>query len=128
MTLDYNCSQPVSANLAEPHSTFTIPIQDTDPVWFYCQQGANTNASHCGKGMVGAINTDQDKFNQFRTSALNIGQALDASNTTFPMIHQVQVSNENGSLIYTPSVTVRYRLRFTMYSWLTHCCAVRQGW
>jgi hypothetical protein len=43
------------------------------------------------------------------------------------MIHQVQVNNENGSLIYTPSVTVRYRLRLTMYSWLTHRCAVRQS-
>jgi hypothetical protein len=122
-----NSSEPVGANLTEPHSTLTIPIQVTDPIWCYCQQDANTNASHCDKGMVGA-NTDQDKFNQFRTSALNIGQALDTSNTISPMIHQVQIGNENGSLIYTPSVTVRYRLRFTMYSWLTYCCAVCQGW
>jgi hypothetical protein len=31
--------------------TYTIPIRDTNPIWFYCSQ-----ARHCQDGMVGVIN------------------------------------------------------------------------
>jgi hypothetical protein len=31
--------------------TYTIRVQDTKPIWFYCSQG-----KHCQAGMVGAIN------------------------------------------------------------------------
>lgn len=31
--------------------TYTIPIRDTNPIWFYCSQ-----ARHCQEGMVGVIN------------------------------------------------------------------------
>lgn len=30
---------------------FTIPINSTDPIWFYCATG-----KHCQNGMVGVIN------------------------------------------------------------------------
>lgn len=41
---------PVSANSTEMPS-FTIPVTDTKPIWFYCSQG-----KHCQSGMVGVIN------------------------------------------------------------------------
>lgn len=34
-------------------TTFTITVQNSNPIWFYCSQ---TVGSHCQKGMVGAIN------------------------------------------------------------------------
>ncbi|KAE9964874.1 hypothetical protein EG328_010135 [Venturia inaequalis] len=35
----------------EGQLTYTIPIRDTNPIWFYCSQG-----KHCQEGMVGVIN------------------------------------------------------------------------
>jgi hypothetical protein len=35
----------------EGQLTYTIPIRDTNPIWFYCSQ-----AKHCQEGMVGVIN------------------------------------------------------------------------
>lgn len=35
---------------------FTIPINSTDPIWFYCATGR-----HCQSGMVGVINPPADK-------------------------------------------------------------------
>jgi hypothetical protein len=34
-------------------STFTIIVNDTNPIWFYCAQ---TTGNHCQSGMVGSIN------------------------------------------------------------------------
>jgi hypothetical protein len=52
-------------------------------MWFYCRQGAGTNASHCGKGMVYAINPSANKtFDAFKHSALEIGLALGAVNAS----------------------------------------------
>ncbi|KAF2806587.1 Cupredoxin [Mytilinidion resinicola] len=34
--------------------TFTIAIENTDPIWFYCSQ--NSPVDHCKAGMVGVIN------------------------------------------------------------------------
>ncbi|KAI4766425.1 hypothetical protein E4T52_00887 [Aureobasidium sp. EXF-3400] len=35
----------------ESNTTFTITINNTDPIWYYCPQG-----DHCQAGMVGVIN------------------------------------------------------------------------
>jgi len=35
----------------ESDTTFTITINNTDPIWYYCPQG-----DHCQAGMVGVIN------------------------------------------------------------------------
>ncbi|KAI0277925.1 hypothetical protein BGY98DRAFT_917609 [Russula aff. rugulosa BPL654] len=44
-------------------------VEDTNPVWIHCQQGANTAASHCGKGMVFAVNPGPDgSWNSFAAS------------------------------------------------------------
>ncbi|KAK6539893.1 hypothetical protein TWF694_008730 [Orbilia ellipsospora] len=46
---------PVSASSTEI-PTFSITVQDTKPIWFYCSQG-----KHCQAGMVGAINPTANK-------------------------------------------------------------------
>jgi plastocyanin len=73
---------PVAAN-ASSFPTFTVPINDTTPFWVYCKQGANTPASHCGKGMVFAVNCGADgapnSFTNFKNAALAVGASLSAS-------------------------------------------------
>ncbi|KAN0131555.1 hypothetical protein V8E53_010663 [Lactarius tabidus] len=35
---------------------FNITVTDDQPIYVYCRQGANTPESHCGNGMVFAVN------------------------------------------------------------------------
>ncbi|KAG9246937.1 Cupredoxin [Calycina marina] len=59
-------------------NTFTITVEDTKPIWFYCSQ---TTGSHCQAGMVGAINAKQSgnvTLDAFITLAKN------ATTSTFP--------------------------------------------
>ena len=50
------------------------------PIWIYCAQAANTPNSHCGKGMVFAVNPgpdgSADSFELFLEKALDIGKKL----------------------------------------------------
>ena len=47
--------QPLSGGFfggfQEPPTTFTVEVNNTDPIWFYC-----STAGHCQQGMVGVIN------------------------------------------------------------------------
>jgi len=53
---------PVDSN-ATNFPTITITVNDTAPIWGYCQQ---TNpVSHCGSGMVFSINAVEDSPNNF---------------------------------------------------------------
>jgi len=75
---------PVAANTsADSLPTFTVTVNDTSPVWVYCAQGAGTPASHCGQGMVFAINCPADgspnSFTNFKNAALAIGASLSSS-------------------------------------------------
>jgi plastocyanin len=80
--------QPVSANQTDNFPTYTISINDTQPVWVYCAQAANTPASHCGQGMVFAVNCGLDgapnSFTNFKNSALAIGASLAAAASASP--------------------------------------------
>jgi len=59
--------QPVAAN-ATNVPAMTITINDTTPLWFYCGQTAPV--SHCGSGMVFAVNPTADKsFSMFQATA-----------------------------------------------------------
>jgi hypothetical protein len=55
----------------------------TQPVWVYCRQAGKTPASHCGQGMVFAVNCGLDdapnSFTNFKKSALAIGASLQAA-------------------------------------------------
>ncbi|GJE85996.1 cupredoxin domain-containing protein [Phanerochaete sordida] len=73
----------VPANQTDNFPTYTITVNDTKPIWVFCDQAANTAASHCGAGMVFAVNCGADgsanSFTNFKASALAIGQQLKAS-------------------------------------------------
>ena len=61
-----------------------------EPMFFHCEQGANTNASHCGKGMVGIINPHGLKnFPNFQRRALEVGVELGAVNSSVLHPHGV---------------------------------------
>jgi len=74
---------PVPDNTTGNFPTWTLTVNDTNPIWAYCKAAANTANSHCGKGMVFAINCGPDgaenSFTNFRASALKIGESLAAN-------------------------------------------------
>lgn len=48
---------------------FDLVVENDKPRFFYCKQANHTPKSHCGKGMVFAINTDEATFGQFEKNA-----------------------------------------------------------
>jgi len=75
--------RPVGADVAvADRPTFTVQVNDTQPIWVFCGQASNTPNSHCGAGMVHAINCGADgapnSFTNFKKSALEIGDKLKA--------------------------------------------------
>jgi len=74
---------PVPANQTSGFPTYTITVNDTQPLWVFCDQAANTPASHCGAGMVFAVNCGPDgsanSFTAFKNAALAIGKQLQAN-------------------------------------------------
>jgi len=74
---------PVALNMTDSMPTYTITVNDTQPIWVYCAQAANTPASHCGQGMVFAVNCGADgtanSFANFTAAALQIGASLSSS-------------------------------------------------
>eukprot|EP00753_Platysulcus_tardus_P014731 PLAT4439.1.p1 GENE.PLAT4439.1~~PLAT4439.1.p1 ORF type:complete len:387 (-),score=-59.77 PLAT4439.1:172-1332(-) len=77
---------PVAADVTDNFPTYTITVNDTNPIWVYCAQAANTANSHCGKGMVFAVNCGADdapnSFTSFKNAALAIGSSLAAAATS----------------------------------------------
>jgi plastocyanin len=76
--------RPVAADMAaSDRPTFTVTVSDTQPIWVFCNQAANTPNSHCGAGMVHAINCGADgapnSFTNFKKAALDIGAKLKAN-------------------------------------------------
>ena len=63
--------QPMLTESSDP-TTFTITINDTNPIWFYCGQ---TIFSHCQSGMVGVINppSSGDTLAAFMSAAAGVG-------------------------------------------------------
>jgi plastocyanin len=74
---------PVPANQTDNWPTYTVTVNDTAPIWVYCRQAGKTPASHCGAGMVFAINCGADgapnSFTNFKNSAKAVGEALKAA-------------------------------------------------
>ncbi|KAG6888972.1 hypothetical protein C0995_004611 [Termitomyces sp. Mi166 len=74
---------PVAADQTDDLPTYTITINDTNPVWAYCRQASQTPSSHCGLGMVFAVNCGQDgqpnSFTNFKKAALAVGASLSAA-------------------------------------------------
>jgi len=74
---------PVAANVTSNFPTYTITVNDTTPIWVFCDQAANAPASHCGAGMVFAVNCGADgspnSFTNFKAAALQVGASLSAA-------------------------------------------------
>lgn len=61
---------PNPNNTITPAPTWDYVVKDEKPTWWYCKQRTGT---HCGKGMVFAINPTAEKtFNQFKETAIKI--------------------------------------------------------
>lgn len=78
----------VPANQTDNLPTHTITVQDTNPLWVFCAQAANTPNSHCGAGMVFSVNCGADgapnSFTSFKSAALAIGDQLKAAASSAP--------------------------------------------
>ncbi|KAF2396439.1 Cupredoxin [Trichodelitschia bisporula] len=109
---------------AEGQLTYTLPIKDTNPIWFYCSQ-----ARHCQDGMVGVINppasgqtlqqyTDKAKQaannvspGQAGTPSVSGGQAgggAAAANTTAPRSAGERARTGLGLLAVAAGVAVMF--------------------
>ncbi|PPQ72020.1 hypothetical protein CVT24_008072 [Panaeolus cyanescens] len=97
--------QPVLANQTDHLPTFTITVNDTEPIWMYCAQAARTPNSHCGAGMVFAINCGPDNapnsFHNFKQAALAVGASLSAAAAT-------ATPTPTPTPAYPPTVPVQY--------------------
>lgn len=68
-------------NTVVPAPTFEYTVISMDPTWWYCKQRTGT---HCGKGMVFAINPTIEKtLNTFRDVAIQLNGTVTA--TTVPV-------------------------------------------
>jgi len=79
---------PVPVNQTDNLPTYTVTVNDTQPIWVYCRQAGKTPASHCGQGMVFAVNCGLDgapnSFTNFKKSALAVGASLAAAASAAP--------------------------------------------
>ncbi|KAJ7632140.1 Cupredoxin [Roridomyces roridus] len=76
----------VDAN-ATTFPTFTIQINDTQPIWTYCRQ-----TGHCGSGMVFSVNAvDPNSFAAFQAKAIQLNGTASAS--------AASPSNTNGATL-----------------------------
>jgi len=81
--------RPVGADVAvADRPTYTVTVNDTQPIWVFCNQARDTANSHCGAGMVHAINCGADgapnSFTNFKKAALDIGAKLKADGQNPP--------------------------------------------
>lgn len=103
------------------------PLQ-TDPIWVFCDQAANTPSSHCGAGMVFAVNCGADgsanSFTNFKNAALAIGAELKAAASSADGATAVTTAAYGGVTIpadptpslVTVTVTVEASTWTTVYS------------
>jgi len=68
-------------------ATFTITIEDTDPIWYFCKQ-----VGHCGLGMVGSINAQGDTYATYLAAAKAIGSKEAPTPDNGPVIGGVHAS------------------------------------
>jgi hypothetical protein len=71
------------ADAATTFPTWTVRVNDTNPIWVYCRQ-----ANHCGAGMVMAVNSvdsGPNSFTNFKNKAMGSnGTASTSAGTPTP--------------------------------------------
>ena len=65
---DFQNANPTDTPLLKA-TTVTFDSAAHAPRYFYCRQGNSTPKSHCGAGMVFAVNVDEDRFRAFQARA-----------------------------------------------------------
>ncbi|KAI1079097.1 hypothetical protein F5B20DRAFT_544942 [Whalleya microplaca] len=93
-----------SPDIAAP-TTFTITINDTKPLWFYCPQ---TNGNHCQNGMVHAINAPPsgNTFDAYKAKAQQATTPSTPSVSTQPSggLRKVHIDvGFDGDLVFNPN-------------------------
>jgi len=77
---------PVPAGQTTDLPTFNITVSDDKPIWVYC--GQKNPVSHCGLGMVFAVNCGPDgsttSFSAFKAAAIAEGSAGSSSSYSSP--------------------------------------------
>ncbi|KAI1156707.1 hypothetical protein F4825DRAFT_214820 [Nemania diffusa] len=84
---------------------FTITINDTKPLWFYCPQ---TNGNHCQSGMVHAINAPAtgNTFDAYKAKALQASTPSTPAAGTLPVggLRKLHIDvGFNGALMFNPN-------------------------
>lgn len=71
--LSYQANNPLTLQPPQ-NQTFNIPINNTDPIFYYC-----SHTHHCQLGMVGVINppsSPPDALSTYASKASNLSQAM----------------------------------------------------
>ena len=74
----------VGANATE-FPTWNVTVNDTTPLWFYCRQHAPDGSSHCGAGMVFAVNAVENSprnFSAFKALAGTLNGTTSTNGST----------------------------------------------
>ncbi|KAI0013064.1 hypothetical protein F4779DRAFT_613935 [Xylariaceae sp. FL0662B] len=93
-----------SPDIAAP-TTFTITVNDTKPLWFYCPQ---TSGNHCQNGMVHAINAPPsgNTFDAYKAKAQNAATPSTPPVDTLPAggLRKVHIDvGFDGNLVFNPN-------------------------
>ncbi|KAK3318844.1 hypothetical protein B0H66DRAFT_517229 [Apodospora peruviana] len=93
-----------SPDVAAP-TIFTITVNDTKPIWFYCSQ---TNGDHCQKGMVGSINAPPqgNTLEKFKENAAKAPTPSKSPPDLLPVggVRKLRVDvGLDGKLVFTPN-------------------------
>ena len=86
---------PVGEN-ATSFPTWNVTVNNTAPLWFYCRQHTPAGASHCGAGMVFAVNAVEDSprnFSAFRSLATT----LNGTNVSSAAGNNTSGGSDNGA-------------------------------
>jgi plastocyanin len=75
---------------ADGSATFSITVNDTQPIWAYCRQ-----TGHCGQGMVFAINSDESSDRNFAAFE-NLAKTINGTNAATPSASGSVTGNSSG--------------------------------
>ncbi|KAI5866681.1 hypothetical protein GGS23DRAFT_615235 [Durotheca rogersii] len=93
-----------SPDVAAP-TTFTITVNDTKPLWFYCPQ---VNGNHCQSGMVHSINAPYsgNTFDAYKAKAQQAATPSTPPVGTLPVggLRKLRIDvGFNGDLVFNPN-------------------------
>ncbi|XDG06708.1 hypothetical protein ABKA04_006323 [Annulohypoxylon sp. FPYF3050] len=96
---------PNNSSDVEAPTTFTITVNDTKPLWFYCPQ---TNGNHCQNGMVHSINAPAsgNTFDAYKANALKAATPSTPPAGTLPVggLRKLHIDvGFDGNLVFNPN-------------------------